>query len=423
VRPDGRDLTALTNNAQGWADFPLWAADGTLYYSLSQTGPQTDGIYRYDPVTSSHTLLIAGVDLQPLSFSPGGEFLLFYQQARETDRTGALYVWSRRDQGIVPVAPWQTQDDWTRFVGWLAGQVLKQPWQVRTLLVAPGQPGRLYALLMKPQSGCVLCLSDPSTTLVSNDDFGQTWLAFPGGLPVEPACVRNVNLDYATPDALYASTCQGLYRWSGAAWDLISPQETGMVAITYGQPETLWAIAPYVPKAAPVLRSDDGGQNWNPASQDLVHFNGIANLGIDPRDAKTLYAIIWPQYAGSYLRRSTANGPWTILPTPLNNSTINTGMTLDGASGALYITTCCSAARGNQLWRSLNPTVPDPEAIQWELIHDFGEGVSVELLASGWSPTGLALYANLTSTRQGEHPVLYRSLDGGKRWTPLPIEF
>ena len=53
-----------------------------------------------------------------------------------------------------------------------------------------------------------------------SDDFAVTWAPFPGGLPVPANCVVNVNLDYAAPDALYASTCEGLYVWdpNGETW-------------------------------------------------------------------------------------------------------------------------------------------------------------------------------------------------------------
>jgi hypothetical protein len=61
----------------------------------------------------------------------------------------------------------------------------------------------------------------------------------------------------------------------------------------------------------------------------------MANLGIDPRDSNTLYGIIQPKYAGSYLRRGTTEGNWETMPTPKDNATIETGMAIDGASGAL----------------------------------------------------------------------------------------
>jgi hypothetical protein len=297
--------------------------------------------------------------------------------------------------------------------------VPEEHWEVRTLLAGPGQPGRLYALLAEMASSA--WPAERIRFLVS-DDYGQTWFPFPGGLPAEE-CVRNVNLDYATPDALYASTCQGLYRWSGGEWQLVSAQETGMVAVVYGQPEIIWATNAFASGGA-VSRSGDGGQTWNPADSGLIHFNGVANLGIDPRDANTLYAVIWPKYGGSYLRRGTANGQWQTMPTPLNNVQIDSGMTIDGASGALYVTAYSSTW---QLWRTLNPQAADMNDIRWEMVHDFGPDISwASLLASGWGPDGLALYANLSawldkpSGRPGAW-ILHRSLDGGQTWVPLPL--
>jgi len=256
-----------------------------------------------------------------------------------------------------------------------------------------------------------------------SDDYGETWFDFPGGLPAQE-CILNVNLDYFTPDALYASTCQGLYRWAGTEWTLISLQETGMVAVVYGRPEVIWASGTFEAGGA-VIRSDDGGVSWTPAGSGLIAFNGVANVAIDPRDANTLYAIIWPKYAGSYLRRGTASGQWTTMPTPSENSQIGIGMTIDGATGALYVMVKVPT---HQLWRTLNASVPDLNEVRWEIVHEFGRDVDVELLASGWSPLGLALYANLSPPDWQDAgyalvgvSVLHRSLDGGRTWTPLRL--
>ncbi|TKJ28098.1 MAG: hypothetical protein CEE40_12445 [Chloroflexi bacterium B3_Chlor] len=289
---------------------------------------------------------------------------------------------------------------------------------MRTLLAGPGEPGRLYALIGDLPAGF-----DGARTpwFLISDDYGENWSDFPGGLPAQE-CVRNVNLDYATPDALYASTCQGLYRWSGSEWTLIAPQETRMVAVVYGKPEVIWA-ANFRPRAGAVIRSSDGGASWTAAADGLVHFNGVANVAIDPRDSNALYGVIMPKYAGSYLRRGTGGGQWKTMPTPLDNSQIGVGMTIDGANGALYVVV---KVPSHQLWRSINPNMPDVDEVQWELVHDFGRDVQVELLASGWSPGGLALYANLSPLDWQDasyalvgDPVLHRSLDGGRTWTPL----
>jgi hypothetical protein len=231
----------------------------------------------------------------------------------------------------------------------------------------------------------------------------------------------NVNLDYATPDALYASTCQGLYVWDpqGQAWAKRSDQLTNVVAVAYGEPETVWAAT----QDDGVIRSGDGGRTWQDASTGLTTFGGMANLAIDPRDNSTLYGIIQPKYASSYLRRGTSDGTWQTMPTPQDNATIETGMAIDGKTGALFVTTQVSPAG---LWQSPNPTTVDVADVQWELAHDFGPDVQVSLLAAGWSPQGLALYASfwtLTPLAEGGasvgNPVLYRSLDGGRTWNPL----
>jgi hypothetical protein len=294
-------------------------------------------------------------------------------------------------------------------------------WQVATLLAAPGEPGRIYALV-QDGSGPLWAFPSSRVRLMISDDFAVTWAPFPGGLPVASDCMVNVNLDYAAPDALYASTCQGLYAWNRdlAAWEQRSDRLTDVVAVAYGEPDTLWAAA----HGDGVIRSGDGGRTWQDASDGLVTFGGMANLGIDPHDNNTLYGIIRPQYAGSYLRRGTAEDSWVTMPTPQDNATIETGMAIDGGSGALYVTTQLVPVG---LWQSRNPATPNVDDAQWELLHDFGPNVQASLLASGWGPQGTALYANLwplTPLAGGGAevgaPVLHRSLNGGQSWQPLP---
>lgn len=282
---------------------------------------------------------------------------------------------------------------------------------VRTLLAGPGQPGRLYTLTDEGEASLLLV----------SDNFGQTWQPFAGGLPVEPACLHDLSMDYATPDALYASTCRGVYRWLDGQWRQISSQEMGMVSIPYGQPQTLWATTPAGPADVPISRSDDGGQTWLPASRFLEHANGVAKIIPDPRQSNLLYATIWPEYADGHLRRGTAEGQWEAMITPLNNTPVEPGFTLDGASGTLYVAT--NSAKG-QLWRSCQPRVQDVKAVQWEALSDFGQSIHTEVLASGWGPNGQALYLNLKDvTIEGNEPVLHRSLDGGHTWFPLPVKF
>jgi BNR/Asp-box repeat len=291
-------------------------------------------------------------------------------------------------------------------------------WEVQTLLVAPGEPGRLYALVAD-STGPLWASPASNVRLRISDDFGKTWSDFPGGLPVDAECMVNVDLDYAATDALYASACQGLFVWEGnAGWAKRSTELTNVIAVAFGQSDLVWAAR----VSDGVIRSDDGGRTWRAASNGLVTFSGMANLGFDPRDNRTLYGIIQPKYAGSYLRRGTSEGNWVTMPAPQDNATIETGMTIDGGSGALYVTTQMPPSG---LWVSHNPNAADLAEVQWEKIRDFDATARVLLLASGWGPEGTALYANIWPDWYvgGAAPAtggLNRSLDGGYTWEALP---
>jgi hypothetical protein len=259
-----------------------------------------------------------------------------------------------------------------------------------------------------------------------SDDYAASWAPFPGGLPAPVDCMINLNLDYAAADGLYASTCSGLYAWQGNGWVKRSDRLVDVVSVVYRPSssastgnEELWAAE----RGKGVIHSLDGGQSWQDASAGLVTFGGLANLGIDPHNNATLYGIIRPKYAGSYLRRLTIGGQWQTMLTPDNNVTIETGMSIDGGSGALYVTTQIGPYR---LWRSPDPAATDLGQVTWQLVHDFGAYARADVLASGWSPQGLALYANiwlLTPLGGGGasvgHAVLYRSPDVGQTWQAL----
>lgn len=286
-------------------------------------------------------------------------------------------------------------------------------WYVRTILIGPGQPGRLYALLVDyPYSLAEV----QRARLIISDDSAATWTLFAGGIPVAPACLRNINLDYAARDALYASTCQGLYAWSNNEWKQISSKETSMVAIVYGQPKNMWGLD----QRGSIVKSVDSGKTWQPSATGPVTFSGLANLAIDPREPNLLYGIINPKYAGTYLRRGKADGNWDFMPTPMNNAQIETGMTIDGATGDLYVTARNVETAHWGVWRSRNPSVADINSVAWESVYEFGDDLWASILASGTTPQGLALYVRLTDF-DNNRTALMRSLDSGKTWKTIEI--
>ncbi len=292
--------------------------------------------------------------------------------------------------------------------------------KVRTLLVAPGEPGALYALLTDAADD-----GTPATNarFLMSTDFGKNWTAAQSGLPVADNCLFNINMDYYASTALYASTCQGIYRWSKSSdeWSLVSEEQTGMLAIVYGNDNLIWATRPYGVEGAPVLLSQNGGESWLEIA--MAHNNGVASIGISPRDSQSGYAIVWPDGNGSYLRRGSIVQEWRVMPGPASGTPINPGMTIDGGTGWLYVTT--TETDGDRLWRSSDPDTPIIDDVSWDEVHRFAPGMTVNLLASGWSSEAkkLAIYANVETTVDGQlHFTLIRSLDNGVTWQPLVVD-
>jgi hypothetical protein len=77
VHPDGRGLAPITTNTRGIADNPVWAPDGRLFFSLRNVSTEENGVYQYDIVSGEATLFLAGENLQPVSISPDGQFLVY----------------------------------------------------------------------------------------------------------------------------------------------------------------------------------------------------------------------------------------------------------------------------------------------------------------------------------------------------------
>jgi Tol biopolymer transport system component len=110
-RPDGSDLVPLTDNMQGVAAYPVWSADGKLYYSKNGVSAGTDGINLYDPENNTYTPLIKGSGMHPLNISPDGEFLVYEQD-------GGLVIWGfLREESILAVSG--DSDSPATFAGWL----------------------------------------------------------------------------------------------------------------------------------------------------------------------------------------------------------------------------------------------------------------------------------------------------------------
>lgn len=280
------------------------------------------------------------------------------------------------------------------------------PAYVRELVVAPGEPGPLYALTN-------------SELLLVSYDRGETWRDAPQGVP--PGVGRaGLGMDYAHPSTLYLGTLAGLFRTDEHGnWRLVNTVRTHALTVEYGRPTTLWA-APNTGHDfglnALVIKSDDGGLIWRAAGLGLLGYSAGPPIIQDPDDPNVLYVMAVDKYGGGYLHRGTNAGEWQPLPMPAWGYYMSRDLAFDGGRNALYI----GRRWPGQLWRSTNAHTPTPVDVRWELVHDFGPDTQVQPLAIGWGPAGAAIYINLIDTTTWT-PRLMRSDDDGHTWRALSL--
>ena len=113
VHPDGRGLAPITANIRGSADFPVWASNGLLYYGLQGASTTENGIYSYDITTGEATLLLPGENLAPISISPDGQFLAYFQGDN-------LHIYTFLTEQDLPQIIEPSDGVPAEFVGWLS---------------------------------------------------------------------------------------------------------------------------------------------------------------------------------------------------------------------------------------------------------------------------------------------------------------
>lgn len=114
IRPDGSELTYLTDYPAGQVAHPIWGAKGELFYTLTGLDENADGIYRLSADRETPKKLLSGSALQTLSLSPDGEFLAYQSSS-------GLNVWSFALGQTIGVTP-ATVASPAAFIDWLSAQ-------------------------------------------------------------------------------------------------------------------------------------------------------------------------------------------------------------------------------------------------------------------------------------------------------------
>ena len=281
---------------------------------------------------------------------------------------------------------------------------LQDHW-LRSLVVAPGENGRLYGVTNEGY-------------LLTSRDRGGAWLALnlPIGDDGKPALASAIGMDYNHPETLYLSTSlsSGIWRSTdgGKTWEKRSSGYFGAVTVDLDDSNVLWSGNP-----APV-RSTDGGATWWPANEGFDH-NLLSPVVIDPQAHDLRYAVSQSKGGGGALyRRTDDNIMWDkVNGAPVGgwpDGYAGPGLALDGDTRALYL-----GNPNGTLYVSPNPYELTKTDIVWTPIKAFA--YQPIPLAVGGSPADGALYITLNNYARSTLGRTLRSDDGGATWTALTI--
>jgi hypothetical protein len=225
---------------------------------------------------------------------------------------------------------------------------------------------------------------------------------------------RAIGVDYQPPHTLYLLTGQGLYRSSdyGDTFEFVHNLTGTAISVAFENAAHLWLGG----GDEPMLKSEDGGQQWRSARIGLSAYHVASPILINPRDSDMLLVITQGQRGGAALYRGTREGAWTGLPgltwlVPTGPNPI--GLAWDSNRGIVY-----TGDADGKLYRSLNVEALDQTTVTWEVSYDFGVPHMPVPLAMGEGP---ALYLTLYDYEANSGPLLRGTQDeaGGWLWQEI----
>jgi WD40 repeat protein len=268
---------------------------------------------------------------------------------------------------------------------------------VRSLVVAPGDPERLFALTSDGR-------------IWRSVDQGDSWVQVYAADPALTAWA--LGIDSRPPFTLYLGTEQGIYRSDdeGRHFVRVHTRPARAISVLPGDASELWA------GDTTVWRSRDGGSSWGEASNEMVAAQQLGSpIIIVPPQNNPFFVVGLAQSGARYLWRSSGNTFWKTVPTPAtwDRTPVEAlGLAWDNGNRTLY-----TGDVSGRLYQSTNATTTDERSVAWTVAYDFGAGHQVVPLAVGQGPS---LYVTLRHSSNNQFLRGVRQADGWQ-WTRLQL--
>jgi photosystem II stability/assembly factor-like uncharacterized protein len=304
---------------------------------------------------------------------------------------------------------------------------------MRWRLIGPFRGGRVSAVVGVPSRPNVFYMNAEDGGLWKSDNYGATWVSLFKGH--EDDSLGSLAVAASDPDIIYAGSGEatmrpdlsignGLYKSTdgGKTWQRLGlrrGQQLASIAVDPHDPERLFVAVlghPYGPnRQRGVFRSTDGGRTF----QRVLYRGentGAADVDLDPSNASIVYAVLWaarvpPMVAGRvHLAKVPGSGVYKSTDGGNTWKKIGQGLPMVG-HGLGRIRLAIAASDPRRIYASVHRGLyrSDDAGVTFHRVSHERRTAGGYITVAPQDPDEIYL----SST------ALYRSMDGGKRFTAI----
>lgn len=307
-----------------------------------------------------------------------------------------------------------------------------------------------FLLAIDPKTSATVYASTSRGNVLKSLDGGENWVS--SGLAVPFA---KLAIDPVTPSTLYAASYGNVVFKStdgGGSWRALNaPYVTFDIVIDPSNPSTI-----YAPGELGVFKSADGGETWSAMAVGRAAATPVSAVAVDPADSSTIYLAYRDRgtdpWSGGVIKTTDGGKSWNTVESGLPSNAVVRSIAIHPTDPAtLYMTAVTNtgvafvkSADGGATWISINSGLAsgdfhrflaiDPANLStvYAAHSDVRTGTgSVFKSARGgtdWNRADAGLLdidiralavdpTNAATVYVGVRDGLFRSLDGGTRWT------